>query len=131
MASPGRLGNRSVYFAPLLCVTTLHRATPRWPAGFLVLVGACQFANSQSGNSGVFGLLELSQANDYFFSFWCFLVFLCFWGGVFVLLGGVFFFSRASANKIGFIFALSQAKPGIPALPIRNGVGEFATKFCN
>ena len=28
---------------------TLHRATLRWPAGFLVLVGACQFGTTWAG----------------------------------------------------------------------------------
>ena len=47
-----------------------------------------------------------------------FLVFLCFLGGVFVLLGCFsLFFSRVSANKnLGFFFAMSQANLGISPL---------------
>ena len=44
---------------------------------------------------------------------------MCFLGGVFVLLGFFFWFSRVSAKKkLGLFFALSQAKPGIPALAV-------------
>ena len=97
----------------------------------------------QSGNSYVFGSCALSQENDYFVArereslsfflafffarkretkFWCFFVvvflcvFLCFWG-VFLCFRGLFFVFRALARKKGFFNALSQAKPGIPALP--------------
>ena len=89
------------------------------------------------GNSYVSGLSALSQENDFlsrvsaekifFFSsfclFWCF---LCFWGGVFVLFGGVFCFSRVAqffliiffcvCVLLELFFVLSQAKPGISAL---------------
>ena len=34
---------------PGLTPTTLHRAAPRWPAGFPVLVGTCQFGTAWAG----------------------------------------------------------------------------------
>ena len=75
----------------------------------------------------------MRQGNDYFFARkrenfflgvffarkrekkkkWCFLVFLCFWGGVFCSFGVFFFVFRALARIFfGFIFRDEPSKPG-------------------
>ena len=98
---------------------TLHRAPAgQGPPGPDWLAISFWFWSGQGGNTGVFGLVRLSQENDYFFArkrasfflgfffsrvsakqkkmfFWCFLVFLCFLGVfffVFRALARIFFF---------------------------------------
>ena len=51
------------------------------------------------------------------FFLWCFLVFLCFWGGVFVLWGFFLFFSRAARKNFELIFRNgAEQNGGIAAL---------------
>ena len=101
-------------------VSTLHRAPvgqgppgPDWLAIVFGFWSGRALATGQGGNSDVFGLSALSQEMIIFFArerdflgvfFSSFLVFLCFWGCVCVLFGGVFFSSRVNAIFFSFFF---------------------------
>ena len=84
-----RKTRRKTFFSPAkkrFCAKRTVLGLKKGPKLFVAHAGEKKL---QSGNSYVWGSSAVSRAGKKLLFFGCFLVFLCFWGGVFVLL---FFF---------------------------------------